>query len=356
MAFPIPDKVHQILNPEGALVAEPPELPPEQLLDFYRWMVLGRVFSHRMVALQRQGRMGTFAPIDGQEAANVGLAAPLQAADWLAGSYREVLAYFVKGVPMLAVMETYKGYVTGKYPVEAHCLPMQIVLATQMQHAVGLAMGLKYDGQPQAVVSVCGDGASSEGDFNEALNFAGSFKAPIVFVVQNNGWAISVPRHKQSAAEYIAHRGPGFGMPGHIVDGNDILAVYQVVSACVERARAGEGPSLVELITYRLGVHTTADDPTKYRPEAELEEWKGRDPLPRFRQYLRAGQWLNDGDEEQIEAEVRAEIQAAVEAIEALPPQDPAEIFDLVYEGLPPQLQRQRADLLEFLGREGQDA
>ncbi|HEY8449198.1 MAG TPA: pyruvate dehydrogenase (acetyl-transferring) E1 component subunit alpha [Bacillota bacterium] len=337
-------RVHQVLTPEGTVVGELPLLDDEQLRGFYRWMVLGRTFSQRMVALQRQGRMGTFGPLDGQEAASVGIAAPLAAEDWLIGSYREILAYFVKGVPPLAIMKLYRGYVSDTYPREARCLPIQIVLATQMLHAVGVAMAIQYEGQRAVAVGVCGDGATSEGDFNEALNFAGVYRAPAVLVVQNNGWAISVPRSRQTAAETLAERGPAFGVPGYLVDGNDVLAVYQVMADCVARARSGDGPALIEALTYRLGAHTTADDPKKYRSQAEVEEWQRRDPLVRFRRFLFDRGLLSDQEDRELEEQVRAEIQAHVDALEALPPEDPEKVFDLVYAETPPSLERQRQE------------
>lgn len=352
MPYPLTTTVCQVLTPEGKVVGEVPNLSAERLMGLYRWMVLGRVFSERMVALQRQGRMGTFGPLHGQEATTVGLAAPLQEKDWLVGSYREILSYLMKGVPMPAIMELYRGYIASHFPKEARCLPIQIVLATQMLHAVGVAMALKYEHQPNVAIGVCGDGASSEGDFNEALNFAGVFKAPIVLVVQNNGWAISVPRSKQTAAEYIAHRGPAFGMPGYVVDGNDIFAVYKVVSDSVERARAGEGPSLIEALTYRLASHSTADDPKKYRTDEELNEWTQRDPIIRFRTFLLNQSILSEKDDETLREEVSAEIQQAVETVEAMPPQSVEQLFEVVYEQPTPQLQAQRADLLQFQGKE----
>ncbi len=352
MPYPLTTTVCQVLTPEGKVVGEVPNLSAERLLGLYRWMVLGRVFSERMVALQRQGRMGTFGPLHGQEATAVGLAAPLQEKDWLIGSYREIVSYLMKGIPMPAVMELYRGHIASHFPREARCLPIQIVLATQMLHAVGVAMAIKYEHQPHVAIGVCGDGASSEGDFNEALNFAGVFKVPIVLVVQNNGWAISVPRSKQTAAEYIAHRGPAFGMPGYVVDGNDIFAVYKVVTDCVERARAGEGPSLVEALTYRLASHSTADDPKKYRTDAELNEWVQRDPIVRFRAFLLDQNILSEKDDELLREEVSAEIQQAVETVEAMPPQTVEQLFELVYEQPTPQLLAQRADLLKFQGKE----
>ncbi len=345
MLYPLVSEMQQVIDSQGEVVGQVPDMPREKFIEFYRWMVLGREFSDRMVALQRQGRMGTFAPLRGQEAA-VAIATSLQQEDWLVGSYREIPAYMVKGVPLLAIMERSLGHITASYPPEARCIPLQIILSTQMLHGVGLAMAIKYDRKPHVAVAVCGDGATSEGDFNEALNFAGVFKAPVIIVVENNGWAISTPRHRQSAAEYIAHRAPGFGLPGHIVDGNDVLAVHQVMADCIARARAGEGPSLVELITYRMGSHSTADDPTKYRPDEDLELWGQRDPLTRYRNFLMRAGIMTDIEDEQLHEDVMAEMNAAIEMIETLPVQDPKMVFDLVFAEPTSHLTAQRASML----------
>src|SRR5438445_435061 len=262
---------YQILDPEGKLVGEMPDLSAERMLSLYRFMQLGRAFSNKIIALQRQGRATTFGSLAGQEATAVGLAAPLQPQDWLTTSYREIASLLVRGVPLATLVYSFRGFTPENFPRETHCLPVQIVIGTQMLHAVGLAMAAKIAGDPAVAVGVCGDGATSEGDFNEALNFAGVFQAPVVLVVQNNGWAISVPRHKQSAAPTLAARGAGFGLPSVLVDGNDILAVYDVMQHAIERARSGQGPTLVETLTYRIGAHTTADDPTRYRTPAEVE-------------------------------------------------------------------------------------
>ncbi len=353
MTFSLPTSITQILTPDGKLVGDPPELPPKQLLEFYRWMVLGRAFSNRMVALQRQGRMGTFAPLNGQEAASVGLAAPMQDGDWLVGGYREAISFFMRGIPMVTLMEQWGGYIPISYSPATKVMPIQVVLASQMPHAVGIAMAMQYKKERSAVVAVIGDGATSEGDFNEALNFAGTFKAPLVTVVQNNGWAISVPREKQTAAEYIAHRGPAFGMPGYVVDGNDVFAVYSAVEQCLERARNGEGPAIIEVITYRMGAHTTADDPTKYRPSDELAAWEPKDPISRYTSYLRTLGLLDDAKIAEIEADVRTELQVAVERYEAeRPAQRVEKYFDLIYNDTPPQLARQRDELIRALNRE----
>src|SRR6202045_3301053 len=240
---------YQILDSEGNLVGDVPDLSDERMLALYRYMQLGRLFSNKIIALQRQGRATTFGSLVGQEATAVGLAAPLQQQDWLATSYREIASLIVKGVPVPTLVYSFRGFTPENWPAETHCLPVQIVIGTQMLHAVGLAMAAKIAGDPAVAVGVCGDGATSEGDFNEALNFAGVFQAPVVLVVQNNGWAISVPRHKQSAASTLAARGIGFGIPSVLVDGNDILAVYDTVQQAVERARSGQGPTLVETLT-----------------------------------------------------------------------------------------------------------
>src|SRR5579875_3782194 len=243
---------YQILDEEGKLVGKMPDISAERLLTLYRMMHLGRAFSNKIIALQRQGRATTFGSLVGQEAATVGLAAPLQPQDWLATSYREIASLIVKGVPLSTLVYSFRGFTPPNWPAETRCLPYQIVIGTQIPHAVGLAMAARIAGDPVVAVGVCGDGATSEGDFNEALNFAGVFHAPVVLVVQNNGWAISVPRKRQSAAASFAARGVGFGVPAHLVDGNDILAVYDVMNRAVERARSGQGPTLIELITYRL--------------------------------------------------------------------------------------------------------
>src|SRR6266480_2374843 len=298
---------YQILDAEGNLVGEMPDLSHERMLFLYRSMQLGRAYSNKIIALQRQGRATTFGSLVGQEATAVGLAAPLQPQDWLATSYRELVSLMVKGLPLPTLIYAFRGFTPEHYPGENHCLPIQIVIGTQMLHAVGLAMAAKISGDKAVAVGVCGDGATSEGDFNEALNFAGVFQAPVVLVVQNNGWAISVPRDKQSAAPTLASRGAGFGLPSVLVDGNDILAVYTVMQQAAERARSGQGATLVETLTYRIGAHTTADDPTRYRRTDEVELWRTKDPLVRFQRFLMSRDLLTEEEDRQIVAAVEEE-------------------------------------------------
>ena len=296
--------------------------------------------------MQRQGRATTFGSLAGQEATAVGLAAPLQPQDWLTTSYREIASLLVRGVPLATLVYSFRGFTPENFPRETHCLPVQIVIGTQMLHAVGLAMAAKIAGDPAVAVGVCGDGATSEGDFNEALNFAGVFQAPVVLVVQNNGWAISVPRHKQSAAPTLASRGAGFGLPSVLVDGNDILAVYAVMQQAVERARSGQGPTLVETLTYRVGAHTTSDDPTRYRRADEVELWRTKDPLVRFQRFLMSRDLLTEEEDRQIVAAVEEELNEAVRVAEAMAPMAPDSFFDYTSATLSPRLQEQRADLL----------
>jgi len=342
---------YQVLDIEGNLVGELPDLSPERMLSLYRYMQLGRAFSNKIIALQRQGRATTFGSLAGQEATAVGVAAPLQPQDWLTTSYREIASLFVKGVPVPTVAYSFRGFTPENWPSETHCLPVQIVIATQMLHAVGLAMAAKIAGDPVVAVGVCGDGATSEGDFNEALNFAGVYQAPAVLVVQNNGWAISVPRHKQSAGQTFATRGAGFGVPSELVDGNDILAVYDIMHKAIERARSGQGPTLVETLTYRIGAHTTADDPTRYRDPAEVEAWRAKDPIARFQKFLTRRNLLTEEHAQQIVAEVEEEINEAVRIAEAMPSMAPDSFFDYTTANLTPRLQAQRADLLRYVDR-----
>ncbi len=343
---------YQILDPEGNLVGEMPKLSPERMLSLYRFMQLGRIFSNKIVALQRQGRATTFGSLVGQEATAVGLAAPLQPQDWLSTSYREIASLFVKGVPVPTMAYSFRGFTPPNWPTETHCLPIQIVIGTQMLHAVGLAMAAKIAGDPVVSVGVCGDGATSEGDFNEALNFAGVFQAPVVLVVQNNGWAISVPRHRQSSAQTLASRGTGFGVPSELVDGNDILAVYDIMQKAVERARAGQGPTLVETLTYRIGAHTTADDPTRYRDQIEVEAWKAKDPITRFQKFLIGRDLLTEDRAEQTVNELEEEVNEAVMLAESMQPMAPDSFFDYTMANLPHRLEEQRADLLHYVDRE----
>ena len=332
-----------ILDSEGNLdTALEPEIPPPTLQAMYRAMLLGRRLDERMVRLQRQGRIGTFAPIKGQEASQIGSVFALEARDWMVPSFRETAAMLSRGWPIEKVLAFFAGYLEGGQPgPDQHDLPITIPVATQLPHAVGLAYAAQYRGDDIVVMVYFGDGATSEGDFHEAANFAGVWGLPVVFVCQNNQWAISVPLKKQTHSRTLAQKALAYGFQGIQVDGNDALAVYAASREAVARARAGDGPTLIECVTYRLAMHTTADDPTKYRSEEEVRAWERKDPLPRFGAYLQKKNLLQDG----LEAAVDAEIAAALQRFEAMPAPDPQGMFAHVYAELPAALIAQRHEV-----------
>ncbi len=336
----------RVLDPDGRLVAEAP-LPIPEIRRLYGAMVTARVFDRKCTAMQRQGRLATYAPFEGQEAAQIGAAAALRRDDWLVASYRDGAAMWLHGFPMANLIAGRTGDERGgRTPEGVNVLPPSITVGGHMIHAVGIGWAERLRGADRVALTLFGDGATSEGDFHEAMNFAGVYRTPVVFVCQNNGWAISLPRERQTAAETIADKALGYGMPGLLVDGNDLLAVYRVVADAVDRARRGEGPTLVEALTYRLGPHTTADDPSRYRDETEVARWRERDPLERVRRHLAAeGAWDPDWQAD-VEQRAAAEVEAAVAEAEGLPEPTPADVFGAMFADLPPHLERQ-LDLLE---------
>jgi pyruvate dehydrogenase E1 component alpha subunit len=357
----IPHRVEHlaILDPEGKVDPElEPELSDEVLLDLHRWMLLGRRFDERMLRLQRQGRIGTFAPIKGQEAANVGATAALRESDWMVVAFREAAGELMRGRSMEDILLYYGGYNEGGYvPEGVNNLPTSVPVGSQTLHAVGVAWGMKYRGTDDVAMVFFGDGATSQGDFHEALNFAGVYKTPVVFVCQNNQWAISMPRAKQTASETLAQKALAHGVPGIQVDGNDVLAVYVAAKEAVDRARAGEGATLIEAVTYRMSVHTTADDPKRYRTDEEVESWEARDPIRRFQVYLKAKGLLDDEKIAALEEAIDQQIREAVERAEAImsEPVDALEMFDHLYAEETAALREQRQELADELqGKEAQ--
>lgn len=347
------DEPFQILDPDGQVVGElPPNLTSVCLVEWYRTMWLTRLLSNKLVALQRQGRAATWIPSNGQEATAVGVATPLRVQDWLTASPREMGAYLQKGFSPAAIAYFCRGYPPPPELVgqDIRCLPFTIVIGTQMLHSVGLAMAARLKKEDSVVVGTCGDGASSEGDFSEALNFAGVFGAPLVLVVVNNGWAISVPSHKQFAAKHLAQRGLGFGVPARLVDGNDILAVYAVMREAVDNARNGGGPTLVECVTHRQAAHSTSDDPTRYCPPENLTLWEARDPLKRFRRFLYDRGYLDEASDKELTLEVETYMNEQVARAYDYPVPAPEEIFDNVFATKPPRLVRQREEVREAAG------
>ncbi len=350
----------QILAEDGQ--ADPkldPQLTADQLGKLYRAMLLARSVDQRMLKLQRQGRIGTFGPSTGQEAAHIGPAFAMEPQDWFVGAFRELGARLLRGEPLVNALLFHNGFEEGNVIADqqSNVLPISIIVGAQTLHAVGIGYALRYRGlNDAAVVTFLGDGGTSQGDFYEALNFAGVWKAPVVFVCQNNQWAISVPRSKQTAAPTLAQKAIAAGVPGIQVDGNDVLATYVAAKEALARARAGEGPTLIEALTYRLMMHTTADDPRKYRPEEEEQAAWRRDPLPRLRQYLeRRGIW-NEERQAALEAEVKAEEDAAVAELERRTEFKPDAPFDHVYGTRHAGIETQRAAFLKDLELRAREA
>jgi pyruvate dehydrogenase E1 component alpha subunit len=308
-------------------------------------MLLSRTFDERAFSLQRQGRLGTFSPVSGEEAAVIGSAWALDPArDWVVPQYRELPAMLRQGYTLDRALRYFVGDPAGNDMGEGvRLLPYQISLAAQIPHAVGLAWGLRHQGSDAVVLVYFGEGASSEGDSHEAMNLAGVRRAPVIFLLKNNGWAISTPVSKQTAAESLAARAAGVGFPGELVDGNDLLAVHDATARAVARARAGEGPTLIEARTYRMGPHNTSDDPTRYVDAAELERRRELDPVDRVRRYLSARGLVDAASEEGLRAQVKAEIDAAVADVESGPAPGVEAVFDHVYANPPARVAAQRA-------------
>jgi len=322
-------KFLQIIDESGvADEALLPSISDDGLIKAYRAMVLSRTFNRMALALQREGRIGTYASILGQEASQTGSALALQGGDWIYPSFRETGVFISRGYPLWRMYRYWMGDERGmEAPADQNIFPMSVPVGSQITHAVGTAMAMKIKGDKNVAVTYFGDGGSSRGDFHEGLNFAGVFKAPVIFLCQNNQWAISLPRNRQTAAETIAQRAAGYGIPGIQVDGNDVLAVYSATARAAERARAGEGATLIECFTYRLDDHTTADDSSKYRTDEDVAKWQAKEPLIRIKKFLQAKGLLNEELEEKITQEVDGQVNEAVKEAEAFGPPKAADMI-----------------------------
>jgi pyruvate dehydrogenase E1 component alpha subunit len=345
-----PSAPERVLAPDGSV---PPGFEPPfseaELLGCFRTMLGSRLFDERCVSLQRQGRLGTFSTVHGEEAAVVGSSLALDPArDWVVPQYRELPAMLHQGYTRTQFLQYFMGVPAGaRIDAGVNLLPFQISLAAQIPHAVGLAWGLRLQGGDGVVMVYFGDGASSEGDAHEAMNLAGVLKAPVVFVLKNNGWAITTPVARQTAAASLAARAAGYGFPGVLVDGNDVFAMRDAADAAVERARSGLGPTLIEARTWRLGAHNTADDPGRYVDPGELEARRADDPVVRLERFLRARNLLDDASRAELVAEIEAELDAAVAEAEAAQAPGPAQLFDHVYLDPPVRVARQREAWIE---------
>ncbi len=345
----------RILDEHGvADEAFAPRLAREDLLRVHRAMVLTRKLDVRMLAMQRQGEMGTFAPGFGQEATQIGQIFPLRPSDWFAPSYRSFGAQLWRGWTIDGLMLLWDGYFEGfEVPKDVNDLPMSIVVGSHVPVATGIGMAIRQRRDDAVVLTNFGDGAISQGAVNEAFNFAAVFKAPVIFVCENNGWAISIPTERQSATPELSRRGPGFGIPAIRVDGNDVLAMIVATTEAVGRARAGEGPTLIEAVTYRMSLHTTADDPKVYRAAEAVEAWRPRDPILRFEKYLMGKGLLDPLASERIAGECEQEVLAGRERFRQRAAARPREVFDFIYEHLPPELQEQQREYFAKLDRKG---
>lgn len=335
-----------VLDEDGNLDEElVPDLDDDALRELHRTMLLSRRFDERRLKLQRQGRIGTFAPAIGQEAAQLGAVSALGDDDWFVPSYRESTMALWRGTPLWGLLLYDAGYNEGAEPPEGQKdLPISVPVSSQILHAAGLGYAARLRGTEEVVLVCFGDGATSEGDFHEGVNFAAVHGCPVVFLCQNNQYAISTPLELQTGSETIAQKAVAYGIPGIQVDGNDVLAVHVAAREAVDRARSGEGPTLIEAVTYRASVHTTADDPSTYRDEDEEERWREKDPIDRFQRYLVDRDVLSENDLEDLEEQAKQQVEEAWGEAEQRMEEggDPVEMFDHVYGEPPPYLEEQR--------------
>lgn len=348
----------QILDHEGHVVNNKlePNLDKATLLKMYKTMHLGRIADIKALQYQRQGRMLTFPPNKGQEATQVGAMAALKPQDWLSPAFRELPAMLYRGVPLENIYLYWYGNEWGSHIDPAlHTLPVNIIIGSQVNHAAGLAYASKILKKNEVAVATIGDGGTSHGFFYEGLNFASVYNAPLVVLIQNNQWAISTPRSKATKAETLAQKAVAFGIPGIQVDGNDVLAMYVAMKEAVEYARSGKGPVLVEAVTYRLGAHTTSDDPTIYRSNEEVKEWEAKDPLIRFKKYLIDKKLWSEEEDQKLDEEHNEYVGKVFKNVEDnLGKAVLEDIFKFTYKEMTPQLKEQLSDYKAWLAKEGQ--
>lgn len=345
----------QILDEDGRVRKDlEPALTPDELKKIYGLMVATRAADGKALKLQRQGRLGTYASSLGHEACQIGTGFFLRKEDWIFPYFRDLGLYLTAGYPLALYYHYWMGNEAGlKTPEGLNLFSYAIPVGSQILHAVGAGMAANIRKTPLAVVTTFGDGATSEGDFHEGLNYAGVFKTPNVFVCYNNQWAISTPRKRQTAAETIAQKALAYGFSGIAVDGNDVLAVLSAVKEALQKARAGRGPTLIEAVTYRMGHHTTSDDATKYRDASEVKEWEAKDPIKRFRLYLQTKGLWDEALEKMVEEKAVEDVEQAVAEAENRPAAAIEDIFAYTYAAMTPQLTEQLAELRESLKEGG---
>jgi len=356
-----PEMLHVIEEDGAVSKTKAPPLGEADLRRLYRVMVLTRMLDERAIKLQRQGRIGFYVPSTGQEASHVGSAFALAAEDWVFPSYRDPGIALLRGIPVVELMhQCYANaadHTRGRQmPVhysfkKIHFVSISSPIATQVVQAAGAAMAMKIRKEKRVAMTWFGDGASSANDFHTGLNFAGVFAAPCVFVCENNGWAISVPLEGQTASPNIAAKAEAYGMPGVRVDGNDVLAVYSAAKQAVERARQGHGPTLIESVTFRMGPHSSSDDPTRYRDAKLCEAWRKKDPIERFRSHLKQIKLWTSDFEHDVTSDCEREIEEAIQQAEKVGPPAVSTLFDDVFATRTPQLEEQGGGLRDALQR-----
>lgn len=333
----------QVMDEDGNLDSSlMPSLSKEQIITMYRNMVFARALDNRMLALQRSGRIGTFAMCTGQEAVSTAAVFALETKDWFVPCFRETPGYLMRGIPMHNILLVFGGDERGHVmPKGNNTLPISVPVGTHPLHATGIAWGIKKRKEHAAVLCFFGDGATSEGDFHEALNFAGVFKVPVVFICQNNQWAISVPKDRQTASKTFAQKAIAYGFEGIQVDGNDVFSVYKAVGDALDKAKSGGGPTLIECYTYRLSDHTTSDDASRYRDPAGVDAWKKKDPILRTRNHIMKKGWWKDLDDENLLKEAEAAVDAEVKEFESFGSPEIDDIFKYTFAEMPEQLKEQ---------------
>ena len=345
--------IKQIVDENGNIVNDTykEKITKDLAVNFYKHLIRIRTFDKKAISLQRQGRIGTYAPYEGQEASQVGSALALNSGDWMFPSYRDHGATMTFGHSLLNILLFWNGRNEGCVPPDGkNVFPPGIPIATQLPHAVGAAYAEKRKGTTNAAIAYFGDGATSEGDFHEGLNIASVLNAPVIFFNQNNKFAISVPIEKQMKTKTIAQKALAYDIDGIRLDGNDVFAVYFHTLEALENARSGNGPSLIEAVTWRYGAHTTADDPTKYRDQSESEQRRmEKDPILRLERFLKNMNWFDEDEKKRFENEASEEIDQAIIDMEAYPKADPADMFNYTFEKLTPGIEKQKNELLQVL-------
>lgn len=349
---PLKGERYSVIDENGVIISDAILPPDELLIQIYREMVLIRTADDKAFSLQRQGRIGTYPQLKGSEGIQVGSAHGMKEGDWLVPSYREHGLMHLRGVPLGNIYLYWAGNEMGSHlPDDTRVLPVSIPVGSQTLHAVGIGMSANIRNEKLAVLACFGDGAVSEGECHEAFNFAGVFKTPVVFLCSNNQFAISVRNNRQTASNSIAQKAIAYGFDGVIVDGMDAVAVYQVVTEAMDKARSGGGPTLIEAVTYRISDHTTADDASIYRDVTEVEAWKSKEPVLRLKKFLESRGLWSSSDEDKLLEDVLHKIDEGVSYFESKTAQTPGEIFGATYATLPENLKWQLVDLKGFLSR-----